>query len=525
MKNNLLIMLFMAAIFIGCQKDEDYDAPNSFSDVGWYFSDTAGNLATSIDDYITFSDLSQGVVSHEWSIESGSYYLKMPIQRNDSVFNDKIIGTGTTSEKTVSVLFRKSGLQPVRLYNTFNEKVTFRGVINDGQDRVFIDSEEIDGKWVIDTTFIVDVYDTIVPIIKVKHNGMFIDHTKPLDTIFVEAGDFVELFDESTIGRADTWEWTIGTAKSNDQNAQLVLKKLGIFKGTFRINRVGQNVPNDFEFYKIPINFKVIPSSQPFVVIPEDIKELENQTIQIPYNGEFAQFVNQEGFFTVKVNGTPFDIASLTINTDDETILDIKLVETIYRNDNITVSYDGNGTLESTDTRTPLAFTDLPVPMFQHEAVVFDFEDGDGSNWTAHPENLATTTIGLSTEQSASGGTYSLKVDAAASGTWSSFRNLVDQYSLKAGVQYQYDYKIYKLPGAVINMNGPWITKDGGETVTQFWNNVVKDAPANTWVTVSPNGRYTSSEAADYFEIYIRHNGMGVLYFDDIRILEVDQRP
>jgi len=81
------------------------------------------------------------------------------------------------------------------------------------------------------------------------------------------------------------------------------------------------------------------------------------------------------------------------------------------------------------------------------------------------------------------------------------------------------------LPGAVINMNGPWITKDGGETVTQFWNNVVKDAPANTWVTVSPNGRYTSSEAADYFEIYIRHNGMGVLYFDDIRILEVDQRP
>jgi len=160
--------------------------------------------------------------------------------------------------------------------------------------------------------------------------------------------------------------------------------------------------------------------------------------------------------------------------------------------------------------------------MFQHEAVVFDFEDG-GGNWTVRPGSLDTTTISTSMEQAASG-TTSFKMDAANSGNWSSFENVVDQFSLKAGVKYQYEYKIYKLPGAVINMNGPWINK-GGETGTQFWNNTVRNAPENTWVTVSPGGRFTPTADGDDFEIYIRHNGQGVLYFDDIRILEDDNRP
>lgn len=521
MKKYIIIILLLSVVYVGCEKDDSFDAPNSFSDVGWYFSDTEGNLAVSIDNYITFSDLSQGVLSHEWTIDEGSYYLKHPIQRKDSVFDDKIIGTGTTTDKTVSVLFKKSGLQNVRLNNSFKDSVTFRGVINDGKDRVFIPSKEIDGKWVIDTTFVVDVYAKIVSKVRIEQDGIVLNHESPTDTIFVEAGASVQLFDDSTVGRTDNWVWTIGTEKNNDQNATMVLKKLGVFNGSLAMSRRGQGVPGDYEFYKIPAPFKVIPSSQPFVVIPEDIKELEDQTIQIPYNGEFAPFTNHESFFTVNVNGTPFSIASVEINEDDATILEIKLDDTIYRSDSITVTYDGNGTFESTDTRTPQAFTDLNVSMFQHEAVKFDFEDG-GANWTAHAINLATTTISPSTEQAASG-SYSLKVDATASGNWSAFENLTDQYSLKAGVKYQYEYKIYKLPGAVINMNGPWITQ-GGQTKMQFWNNVVKDAPENTWVTVNPNGTFTTPADGNDFEIYIRHNGKGVLYFDDIRVMEVDQR-
>lgn len=519
MKNNIaIIILLMAAIFVGCQKDEDYEPLNSFSDVGWYFSDTEGNLAASIGDYITFSDLSQGTIHHEWTIGEGNYFLKMPIARQDSIFDDKIIGSGTSKEKTVSVWFKKSGLNSVRLFNIFNEKVTFRG--RSGSNNVFIDSKEVGGKWVIDTTFIVDVYDTIVPVIRIEQKGVVQNHTSVTDTIYVEAGDTIDLFDDSTEGRADTWEWRFGNEVSNDQNASLVLKKLGVIKGTFAISRTGNNIPGDYEFYRIPAAFKVIPSSQPFV-IAGDIKELEDQTIQVPFNGEFAPFLSQEQYFTVTVNGSAFDIATVSINANDATILDIKLVDPIYRADVITVSYDGNGALESTDTRKPVAFSNLPVSMFQHEAVLYDFEDG-GINWTQR-DGKANSSIVPSTEQAFSG-SYSLKTTSGSAGNWTGFENLVNQYSLTAGVIYQMEYKIYKVAGAVINMNGPWITK-AGSTVNQFWNNTVQGAPAGQWVTVSPGGRFTAGATASDYEVYIRHNGSGTLYFDNIRIMEVDDRP
>lgn len=521
-----IILFFIAATFIiSCQKEDEYEPLNSFSDVGWYFSDTEGNLAVSIDDYITFSDLSQGVVSHEWTIGDGNYYLKMPIQRNDSIFKDKIIGNGSTTEKTISVWFRKAGLQSVRLYNTFNEKVTFRGI--KGDEKVFIDAKEVEDKWVIDTTFVVDVYADIIPKIKIEQNGVVLDHTNPNDTIYVEAGDFLSFFDESTVGRADTWEWTVGSEKSNQQDAVLTLKKLGVFNGTFSISRRGQNIPGNFKFYKIPAPFKVIPSSKPFVVIPDEVMEREDQTIQVPFNGEFTPFTNQEAHFTVTVNGTPSDIATVSINPDDATILDIKMVDQIYRDDNITVSYDGNGSMVSTDTRVPNAFSSISVSMFQHEAIKFDFENG-GDNFIAKTEgdgvNLPTTTIGISTEQAASG-VKSLKIDASASGNWSAFINYIDTFELKAGVSVQYEYKVYKVSGASINFIAPWINKEGNTTVTQFWHNDIKNAPSDTWVTIRPGAKFASPTTFDDYNVYFRHNGQGTIYIDDLRIIEVDNRP
>ncbi|KAA5823725.1 hypothetical protein FPF71_13610 [Algibacter amylolyticus] len=523
MKNNIVILMFLLAVlFIGCQKDDDYEAPNSFSDVGWYFSDTEGNLATKINGYITFADLSQGVVSHEWSIGGGSYYLEMPIARQDSIFDGKIIGSGTSTEKTVSVWFKKSGLQGVRLYNVFDEKVTFRG--RKDEENVFIDAEQVGDKWVIDTTFIVDVYDSIVPQIRIEHaEGGVVGHTNPQDTIFVEAGGTLNFFDETTIGRPDTWEWNVGTAKSNDQNASIVLKKLGIFKATLSISRTGQNIPGDFEFYRIPSPIKVIPSSQPFVVTPTDLMERKDQTIQVPFNGEFDAFIDQESFFSVKVNGAEFNIASVSINLDDATILDIKLSDQIYRNDDITVSYDGNGTLLSTDTRVPEAFTDLPVAMFQHEAIKFDFETG-GENFVPRDgENLATTTIGISTEQAASG-TNSLKMDAAASGNFSAWINYTDTFSLNAGVPVMYEYKLYKVSGTAINFLAPWINKGGNATVSQFWHNTIQSAPFDEWTTIRTQ-LVTPSATADDYNMYFRHNGSGTIYLDDVRIIEPDERP
>lgn len=510
-------LIIMGLLFVACtDNDEEYVKPNEFSDVGWYINDFEGVLDARVNDYITFSDLSQSALSHQWEIGSANYYLKHPIERTDSITNEFIKGTGVSEEKTVSVWFKESGLQSVRLYNTFSDSVTFRG-----PEGLLYGSKQEGDLWVIDTTFIVDVYAKIVPEIRVEQKGVVLNH-QGLDTIYVEAGDALEFFDETTIGRPDSWQWNVAGSVSLEQNPSIILKKLGTFTdNNVIIKRQANNIPSSTATLNITAPIKVIPSSQPFV-LTGDINELEDQTIQIPFNGEFTPFTGQEQYFDVTLNGVATTNFSLSVNADDATFIDLNFNETIYRNDDITVAYNGNGTLESTDTRSPEAFPATTVNMFQHEAVLYDFEDG-GTNWVPHADNLATTSISPSTDVAASG-TTSLKIDAGASGNWSGVQNIIDEFTLKAGVTYQMEYKIYKASGAVINMNGPWILKaDGTQNIQQMWNNTVASAPENTWVTVSPAGRHTAAGGDDY-SFYLRHNGQGVLYIDDIRIMEVDER-
>lgn len=406
MKNKIYaIALIVSSIFTSCNNN-DYDAPNSNSDLGWYTSalrQTEWRIG--INKYMSFADLSQGTIEHKWTIGQGNYFLEGPIQRQDSVFDQFIINRGATetTDKTIHVLFKKSGLQEIRLYNTFKDSVSFRG--NDT-----IPAVQIGDKWVMDTTFVVDVYDTIVPAIEVRQAGVLVPHENPLDTIYVEAGGDIEFTDITTIGRPDTWNWNVGGSTSNQQVATLIFKKLGVWNGTLNLSRTTQNIPGDWESYKIPVNFKVIPSSQPFIVSGE-LKELENQTIQVPFNGEFSPFTGQEDHFTVSVNGTPFDINEININSDDATILDFTLVEQIYESDDITVSYDGLGDIESTDTRSPVAFTDLPVTsyfvnIFDENAATLE-DGGASASWVPSWED--DTLIEVTTDNPHSGD-YSLKL-------------------------------------------------------------------------------------------------------------------
>ncbi|WP_165748807.1 hypothetical protein [Cellulophaga sp. Z1A5H] len=518
MKNKFIIIALVIGLFTACNRDE-YEAPNSLSDVSWYtsgFRDTI--ISVNVNNFASFSDLSQGALTHKWTVEEGSFYLKGPITRSDTIFDDfKILPESLESEdETIHVLFTKGGLRTVNLYNEFSEYVEFKGA-----DGFVFPSKEVAGKWVIDTTFIVDVYDTIVPKILIRQNGIVVPHESETDEIIVEAGSTLEFVDVSTVGRPDTRSWSIAGVTATDSLSVIQFNKLGSYKGNLNISRQGENLPGDFDNYKIPATITVIPSSLPFEVA-SDIVELENQTIQIPYNGEFAPFSDQSDYFTVTVNGTPFAITTIGLNASNATFLELKLQEQIYRSDIITVSYDGNGDFESTDTRIPAAFTDIPVAMFQHEVIKFDFES-NGGNWTAHAENLPTTIIGVSTEQAASGAS-SLKIDAGASGNWSGFENLVDQFHLDAGVLVQYEYKVYKATGASVNFIAPWISNTGG-TVTQFWHNDIVTAPDNTWVTIRPAKQWAAGDTADDFNMYLRHSGSGTLYFDDIRIIEVDDRP
>ncbi len=535
MKKIYLIAVTLVLAFFGCQ-DDSYDAPNEFSDAGFYTSQGQKPLEINIFDYISFTNLSQGYKSHEWTIDEGNFFLKGPFKSRDSseVYEKKIINPGeTTSEdKTIHVYFKESGQQKVRLFNVFDEYVEFRG-FRDGSPYTLA-AQEVEGNWVIDTTFSVKVYDTIIPEIQIKQNDIVIEH-KSSDTIYVEAGDFLEFTDLTTIGEpTDRW-WFIRNAleegveqqpedviaSSSDEVAQILFKKLGNFEAGVNVSRQGQNIPGDFDRYLVPRPIKVIPSSKPFE-ITGDIVEREDETISIPFNGEFAPFINKESFFEVDVNGVNFSVESVTINEDDETFLDIKLDDPIYRPDVITVTLLPGSDIESTDTRSPVIFTDEPVIMHDVNLlgdIIGGFEDF-GAPWQPFAPAWGANQGGLEwTDERAYLGDYSMKMSMANGERCAAEVYLDDPIIFEAGVTYEVKYWMYVESADVLPTEiGLWFLNEW----RQFWNSPNK--PLGQWLEQS----FEVTNAQPLAQIYFRILGPGqnyVAYFDNFYIVKKEVRP
>ena len=403
MKNKFIIAFAFLAVLIGCQDDE-YDAPNSFSDFGFYtgLGQQSDTLELNISDYLSFADLSQGYIEHNWSINKGNNFLEGPISSKDSIFDKFIIydGDTITEDKTVHVLFNNPGYQKVRLRNVFKDSVAFRGNKFDSNLGVRVDYTKPAVKegdfWVLDTTIVVKVYDKIVPEIEVKQFGATVNHTTT-DTIYVEAGDKLQFIDKTTIGEPNGRFWSIRktlapgavaqasdvVASSSQQTADIIFKKLGNFTASITANRTGQTTPGASTKYVLTSPIKVIPSSQPFV-LTGTISEQEDETIRIPFNGEFIDFVDKISFFEVKVNDVLFPIASVSVDPTDATFLNIKLVDPIYQNDVIKVTLLPGSGITSTDTRIPVTFTDAVVKTFSETYLlsIGTFNNDLGVDWT-----------------------------------------------------------------------------------------------------------------------------------------------
>ncbi|MDV7185855.1 hypothetical protein R3X25_01075 [Lutibacter sp. TH_r2] len=544
MKNKILLILAIVGILVGCE-DNDYDEPNTFSDVGFYTSAAqADEILVNIYDYVSFVDVSQGEYEHTWTIEEGNFFLDGPIESRDSVYTQIYPGQTLVQDKTIHVQFNNSGNQKVRLRNLFKDSVAFRGNMwddNVGSNVDYILPSVKEGDyWVIDTTFVVKVYDTIIPEIEVRQFGEVIDHTS-LDTVYVEAGDVVQFIDNTTIGEPTGRYWSVRktleegavedpsdvVASSGNQTADLVFKKLGDFTARVTVNRTGQNIPGDSETYIIPAPFKVIPSSQPFV-LTGTIKELEDETIQIPFNGEFAPFLDKEEFFKVILDQdgttTELDILSVTINDDDSTILDIVMAEPIYRPDVLFVSLlEGSG-IESTDTRTPVAFSDIQVQMHDvnllSTTALSSFEDGGGTVWAPHWSN--DSTIDFTTEKSYAGD-YSAKFDMVYGQKEASI-STKDFETIKniTGENFVVSWKMFITEDS--NTDGRSMGLFRFPSWAQTWVNLA-DKPKGEWVTVT--GEFSAATITGFY-VRIIHASLETdltVYYDDFKVVEKEERP
>lgn len=581
---NLYIYIITLLSFAACS--DDYEAPFPVSDVSWYTSmPTLTEYAVKQDEMMGFIDASQGVISHEWIIEEGSYFLKEEVLPGDIIadFIDEEIGL-VSKASGINVYFPESGRKSVRLKNTFAEKVTFNGARP-------IEAVEKDGVWVIDTTFTVDVYGDIMPAYKVctvidnpdgsVSPGDIVFEAAPGDTFDISESDTWELIEVEVGSRLmfidltkdeheelvqpDTRTWTIRNNSepftTTDSSAIAYFNVYGYATtglGSLKSERNGAGAPTASAQQIIPLKLKVIQSSQPFTYADGAIWTSSN-TIDFNVSGEVNSLgTNPESGFTVHVTNTAkgFDqdiaVTSVSYLPTNKTRLTLTLAEEIYSDDVITVSFDDAGTdITSVDERNFVSFDAKAVgfPEAGGTELLDDgehsgFENGTGGinkafcpqYWVGgqdalNPEWARTTDPGKQAVGEASmkfNGNLSSMVRPICS--WMQMQKNVD---MEAGA-YEVSHQFYIEEGSNIEAIRTTVApKAGGSWPTEVefvWD--LSSIERGKWVTLTQSAIFPNAinvGTDQYRYSYIMNaadnpgaSGVQTVYIDDLKIVKVE---
>lgn len=312
----------MLIAVISCEEEEEVF--NDFVDMEVYVPNWAaeremlGNV--NINDWLMFMDLSQGAISHEWSTadSTGIKFLKQELPpRNDNTdphyldFIDESKGTSTT-DFIAPVIYTKPGLQGLRLFNTFEDSTGFALL---GSVKAAEFDPEIN-LWVVDTTFFVDVYDSIRPAFSVKDVAGFDIPLNAVDTatVTVLVGESLTFVDETTIGRPSTRTWTVPGASLVDDNAQTATAIFNSVtgEGEFFIpsilsRRTGDNLPSNSKSATIPLKIRVLPPVQNVEFLNLSINDDGNIIV------EFNQgiFLPSSSDLNVRYGGVDINVSSV----------------------------------------------------------------------------------------------------------------------------------------------------------------------------------------------------------------------
>ncbi|TXG35144.1 hypothetical protein [Seonamhaeicola maritimus] len=567
---NIKLYIILCGILLSisaCEEQEyaDYTAPDELSDVSWLIGTQPfvnDPFSINVDTHMPFMDLSQGAVSHEWIIEEGNKYLNTGFTSRDSILDEFVkedVGL-TLSDPKAFVLFRNSGFNKVRLLNKFNEKVTYKS--SEGN---FEAVQGSDGLWVIDTTFTFDVFAKILPAFSISKDGAevlnitgdqetSIEDEASWPTVEIEAATGLTYMDNTTIGRPNATTWIIPDGVPNQvggQEQEIKFFKLGTFNaGTIRSQRINE-LPRYVREKVIPLKVKVIQSSQPFE-FDGAFTENEDEVIRFRVNGEVVPFSGEEGNFTVHVTNSVtgfdqnIDVVSARVSEDNAIFIELILSQPIYNSDEVTVSYNGSGSIESADERPLGAFG--PENVMMHfggniipEKAHASFEQPSGAANRAFALNYFTGNNNI-----LGGGNFAFErvttksSDGDASMKWSTPASnplpnvnlwsfgLARIAPIPAGT-YRITYDLFIEPGTTLKtfrteFNKPTFSR-------QVWN--IENEPRGEWITVSntfTTAEITPAQNLRYtFRPHAAENpgvtGAQVMYIDNLKFIEIEERP
>ncbi len=449
--------------------EEEYEIPGdpNFSDP----AATRGPDEIQVADFVSFSDLSQGVSSRTWTVPESA-----------EILNDN--GATTSSKSIIHVKFNSPGEHDVKLTSAFNNPDVS-----------------------LDSTFTITVYDSITANIAVTE-VLGKNAEIGADKIKIEAGSQVVWADNST-GNPNTWKWSFEGADIESADTETITtqyKSLGFFDVSLissRVNPYGRPdtvVLADF--------VEVIPSSEPILV--NKIEENEAGQIQIFFSRNVDIPLNEEGNFTVKIDDVEATINSITRDAIDESIINIAIAENFRNVQTGMVSYNGNGALQSSDFVKIAAFTDTEAsPFFVNLLANSGFETGDMTGWSNWDQGAGAVEVTSDAAFSGDFGLHITRTDAQ--------NNIYNTLSttIEEGKMYRIRFNIRHLEGdgdkwhfAQIYNPDPWATTGQKWYPTKLdWQTIDRDVEGAAY-------------AESVFQFAMRADGD--YYVDNVVVFEID---
>lgn len=569
-------------LLVSCKEDE-YEAPSSHSTLAWrtsLISDSDDPLLANTDkgNYISYSDHSAGAIEHYWYINKGDRFLKAPLPENKYNKESRAAiaraakpeNDTVSTDKAVAIAFYNTPVTSVRLYNVYKDSVSFESV-NGGT--ISSEYDEETGKWIVDKTFKVNVFDTIVPGLKILDNGVEITKSMEGDdegeeaeedqVITLNAGNVISFEDISNVlaSRPHYRKWflinnatgdtvrkieneTFGNSYLEPITHDIMFTGVGEYRTGIQLQRRVESEINIFTgdnaVHNIPAVIKVGQGTNLSLI--GEITETIDEEIELTFNGDLdVPSATLKDHFTVNVNGTPLAVAETRLKDGFKNVLQLVMTQKIYQSDNITVAYDGAGNLTSPAHSTEAeVIAETAIEMFDKEYVPENVGNMDlfGPWWrnNAHVE--------LSSEQFVSG-TQSLKIaiepgEPSAEGGYTFTSN---KPVLLKDRTYTIKYKIYidtqnglpkpsetpigDNPSSVLDLQ-MFLLNDWGYSATQVIQGTPEtDLETDKWVTIErqfTRGDRTI-EKLWFRARAVSKNSKAVIYVDDVSIKEYDVRP
>lgn len=549
---------------------DTYDAPDELCDASWYTSQTMKNgtldrYVVAKGDYITFMDVSQGALTHEWQIETPNVFLNDEVDVNADLEEQINTDLGTINTADVStVLFFKPGMNTVTLHNTFSSPVTAHSKFGD------ISTTEVNGEHVFNKTFKVDVFDDLAPAFEVQDkegNTLYsftaeevaaMQEKGQFEKLVITAGSSLTFIDHSEQGRPNSRIWTTPAGRPESgqtESYKTFFYRTGEYSNLTMTSKrlANDSVPQGATMVKVPLTIQVDPSDEDYIIsdaTPDD----DNANMVHQTGEEMVEFVTTgvvdastlaaaAGDFTLHIVNTrvypavekDITITGVQPKIGDDMAIQLILTEPIYQDDVATLSYGGTA-VKSLDGRDLLAFADKTITPLAATNVMLDldgnsygsFEVEQTNNiawcwWTAQKANFK-----RSLEQAADGN-VSMMVQATAPMSGNATVQTVkvdgDFYFSHAPGTYSVRMKVYVDP-YVANTDVKFYTLlkvNAAEKLT--WD--LSDVTKGTWVQL-PAQTMTFTKDEQQFKIQIQGADVSDefrFFIDDIEIVPARVRP